>query len=112
MTAASCGVYLRSAKGVEQEYGDEIAKAISFFTNVYGSPPRLGLTVVETEAGAAKGYSAPGMLFMSPGGLNKNIDIKLIANQVSRQWFGTLVSPATRNHMWLENGFALFGDPL
>lgn len=104
--------YLRGAKGVEQEYGEEIAKAISFFTNVYGSPPRLSLTVVETESGAAKGYSAPGMLFMSPGGLNKTIDIKLIANQVSRQWFGTLVSPTTRNHMWLENGLARYSEIL
>jgi tetratricopeptide (TPR) repeat protein len=104
--------YLRTAKGVEQAYGEEIAKALSFFTNVYGSPPRLSLTVVETEAGAAKGYSAPGMLFLSPGGLNKQIDIKLIANQVSRQWFGTLVSPTTRNHMWLENGLARYSEML
>lgn len=104
--------YLRTAKGVEQAYGEEIAKALSFFTNVYGSPPRVSLTVVETEAGAAKGYSAPGMLFFSPGGLNKQIDIKLIANQVSRQWFGTLVSPTTRNHMWLENGLARYSEML
>jgi tetratricopeptide (TPR) repeat protein len=104
--------YLRTAKGVEQAYGEEIAKAISFFQNVYGSPSRLSLTVVETEAGAAKGYSAPGMLFLSPSGLNKTIDIKLIANQVSRQWFGTMVSPTTRNHMWLENGLARYSEML
>jgi tetratricopeptide (TPR) repeat protein len=104
--------YLRTAKGVEQAYGEEIAKALSFFTNVYGSPSRLSLTVVETEPGAAKGYSAPGMLFFSPGGLNKTIDIKLIANQVSRQWFGTIVSPTTRNHMWLENGLARYSEML
>jgi hypothetical protein len=104
--------YLRTAKGVEQAYGEEIAKALSFFTNIYGSPSRLSLTVVETEPGAAKGYSAPGMLFFSPGGLNKTIDIKLIANQVSRQWFGTIVSPTTRNHMWLENGLARYSEML
>ena len=51
-----------------EAYGEEIAKAISFFTGVYGSPSRLSLTVVETEPGAPNGYSAPGMLFFSPGG--------------------------------------------
>ncbi len=102
--------YLRTATDVAQAYGEEIAKALSFFTSIYGVPPRLSLIVVETEAGAAKGYSAPGMLFLSPSGLSKQIDIKLIANQVSRQWFGTMVSPTTRNHMWLENGMARYSE--
>jgi aminopeptidase N len=35
-----------------------------------------------------------------------------VANQVSRQWFGTLVSPTTRNHMWLENGMARYSEML
>jgi len=104
--------YLREASAMAQAYGDEIAKAISFFTSIYGVPPRLSLTVVETEAGAANGYSAPGMLFLSPGGIGKQVNLKLVANQVSRQWFGTLVSPTTRNHMWLENGMARYSEML
>ncbi len=105
-------LYLRESSGMAQAYGEEIGKAISFFTNLYGVPPRLGLTVVETEAGAANGYSAPGMLFLSPGGIGKQVNLKLVANQVSRQWFGTLVSPTTRNHMWLENGMARYSEML
>lgn len=104
--------YLRDAASMAQAYGEEIAKAISFFTGIYGSPPRLSLTVVETEAGAPNGYSAPGMLFLSPGGIGKQVNLKLVANQVSRQWFGTLVSPSTRNHMWLENGLARYSEIL
>jgi tetratricopeptide (TPR) repeat protein len=104
--------YLRESSAMAQAYGDEIAKAISFFTGIYGVPPRLSLTVVETEAGAANGYSSPGMLFLSPGGMGKQVNLKLVANQVSRQWFGTLVSPTTRNHMWLENGMARYSEML
>ena len=104
--------YFRDSSAMVQAYGDEIAKAISFFTDVYGSPPRLSLTVVETEAGASNGYSAPGLLFFSPGGIGKQVNLKLVANQVSRQWFGTLVSPTTRNHMWLENGLARYSEML
>jgi tetratricopeptide (TPR) repeat protein len=105
-------LYLRDSAAMAQAYGEEIAKAISFFTGVYGVPPRISLTVVETEAGAANGYSAPGMLFFSPGGIGKQVNLKLVANQVSRQWFGTLVSPTTRNHMWLENGLARYSEML
>ena len=60
--------YFRDASAMVQAYGDEIAKAISFFTSVYGVPPRLSLTVVETEAGAASGYSAPGCCSSPPLG--------------------------------------------
>ena len=104
--------YFPTAQKMVQAYGDEIAKALSFFTNIYGVPPRLSLTVVETEAGAANGYSAPGILFLSPGGIGTQVNTKLVANQVSRQWFGTLVSPTTRNHMWLENGMARYSEML
>lgn len=104
--------YFRDSSAMVQAYGEEIAKALSFFTSIYGVPPRLSLTVVETEAGAANGYSSPGMLFFSPTGIGKQVNTKLIANQVSRQWFGTLVSPTTRNHMWLENGMARYSEML
>jgi len=104
--------YLRDSAAMAQAYGEEIGKAISFFTSIYGVPPRLSLAVVETEAGAPNGYSAPGLLFLSPNGIGKQVNVKLVANQVSRQYFGTLVSPTTRNHMWLENGMARYSEIL
>jgi tetratricopeptide (TPR) repeat protein len=104
--------YFRDSSSMVQAYGEEIAKVLSFFTSVFGVPPRLSLTVVETEAGAANGYASPGMLFLSPVGIGKQVNTKLIANQVARQWFGTMVSPTTRNHMWLENGMARYSEML
>ena len=68
--------------------------------------------MVETEDGAPNGYSAPGLLFLSPQAIGKQVNIKLVANQVSRQWWGTLVSPTTRNHMWIENGLARYSELL
>ena len=37
---------------------------------------------------------------------------KLIANMVSRQWWGNLVSASTRNHMWIINGIARYSEAL
>src|SRR5205085_5588880 len=31
---------------------------------------------------------------------------------ISRQWWGALVSPATRNHLWLTNGLANYSETL
>jgi hypothetical protein len=47
-------------------YGDEFARAMAFFTDLFGIPPKTNLTVVETEAGAPNGFSAPGLVFLSP----------------------------------------------
>ena len=37
---------------------------------------------------------------------------KLVANQVSRQWWEEMLSPATRNHLWLTNGLATYCELL
>ena len=95
-----------------QLYGEQIGKTMSYFTGMFGLPPYANLTVVETEEGAPNGYAAPGMIFLAPRGIGKQANTKLIANQVSRQWFEELVSPATRNHLWLTNGLAAYSELL
>ena len=35
-----------------------------------------------------------------------------MANQIARQWWEADVSPINRNHMWLENGMALYSEAL
>ncbi|MGE5567395.1 MAG: M1 family aminopeptidase [Rhodospirillales bacterium] len=106
-------IYFRDAeKDMATAYGQEIGKAMSYFTSLYGLPPQANLTVVETESGAPNGYSAPGILFLSPGGIGKQPNVRLVANQVARQWWGSLVSAATRNHLWLTNGMARYSEML
>ena len=40
------------------------------------------------------------------------MNLKLVANQVARQWWETEISPTTRNHMWIENGMARYAELL
>lgn len=103
-------LYLREAKDMATAYGEEFGKVMTYLTTVYGMPPVANLTVVETEAGTPNGYSAPGIVFLSPKAIGKQVNPRLIANQVARQWWGALVSPATRNHMWLTNGAARYSE--
>ncbi len=104
--------YMGQSGDMAEPYGAEIARAMTYFTSMYGLPPKKNLTVVETEDGAPNGYSAPGLLFFSPRGFAKPVNMQLVANQVSRQWWGTLVSPTTRNHLWLENGLSRYSELL
>ena len=106
-------LYFRGPEAeMAQPYGEQIGKTMSYFTGVFGLPPYANLTVVETEEGAPNGFAAPGMIFLAPRGIGKQANTKLLANQVSRQWFEELVSPATRNHLWLTNGLAAYSELL
>ena len=105
-------MYLRASAANAQIWGDEIGKAMGYFTSTFGLPLRKNLVVIETETGTPNGYAAPGILFFSPSALGSTVSQKLVANQIARQWWGTLISPATRNHMWIENGLARYSEIL
>jgi tetratricopeptide (TPR) repeat protein len=105
-------LYFREKKNLANAYGEEIGKVMTYLTGVYGSPPKANLTVVETENGTPNGYSAPGLLFLSPKGIGDQVGTRLLANQISRQWWGALVSPVSRNHIWLVNGNARYAEML
>jgi aminopeptidase N len=105
-------LYFRQKKSMANAYGDETGKVMSYLTSVYGLPPQANLTLVETEEGTPNGYSAPGVIFLSPKGIGDQVGTRLLANQISRQWWGTLVSPVSRNHIWLQNGNARYAEML
>jgi tetratricopeptide (TPR) repeat protein len=95
-----------------QQYGEKIGQMMSYFTGLFGIPPYANLTVVETEANAPNGYAAPGLLFLSPSAIGTQLNLKVLSNQVSRQWWEDLVSPTTRNHLWITNGLAAYSELL
>jgi tetratricopeptide (TPR) repeat protein len=91
-------------------YGEEVGKIVAYFTGLFGTPAATNLTVVETEQDSPNGYAAPGVIFLSPHGITKTVSSKLLANEISRQWWEQLVSPTTRNHLWLTNGLAAYSE--
>jgi aminopeptidase N len=104
-------VYFRGAQAAAaQGYGEEMGKMMTFFTSEYGLAPQANMTLVETEDGAVNGYSAPGIVFLAPSSITNPVNTRALANQVSRQWWGVLVSPTNRNHLWLMNGPARYSE--
>jgi hypothetical protein len=105
--------YFRPAEqAMANAYGQEASKIVTHFSSLFGIPPYANLTIVETEAGAPNGYAAPGLIFLNPRAIGKEVSMKLLANQISRQWWGVMISPASRNHLWLSNGLASYSETL
>ncbi len=68
---------------------------------------------METGEGAPNGYSAPGVIFVAtPAASAAKPNPRLLANQIARQWYGALFSPAHRNHIWITNGMARYAEIL
>jgi aminopeptidase N len=106
-------VFFRGDKALHaQAYGEEVGKIMTFFTGEYGLAPQANLALVETEDGAVSGYSAPGIVFLAPSAITKQANWRVLANQLSRQWWGILVSPRSRNQLWLSNGPARYSELL
>ena len=106
-------VYFRGAEAdMADAYGNETSQIMSYFSGMFGPPPYADLTIVETEAGAPNGFAAPGLIFLSPRAVTRPVASKLVANEVSRQWWEEMVSAATRNHLWLTNGLAAYSELL
>lgn len=108
----STELYFREAKEMAQTYGEEMGKAMAYFASLYGLPPYSTLVVMETDNSAPNGYAGPGIIFLSPRGIGKQPNLRLIANQAARQWWSILVSPTTRNHLWISNGMARYSEIL
>ena len=106
-------VYFRGPMAANaQAYGEETGKIMSFLTGQYGLAPQANLALVETEDNAVNGYAAPGIVFLSPSSISKKVNSRVLTNQLSRQWWGMLVSPINRNHLWLTNGAARYSELL
>ena len=106
-------LYFRGAEAAQANaYGAATAQMVNHFTGVFGLAPYANLTIVETEDGAPNGYSAPGLIFLNPRAISKEVNANVLVNQIARQWWETQVSPVNRNHIWLENGMALYAEAL
>ena len=106
-------LYFRGPEAASaQPTGEMVGHMMAHFTGLFGIPPYANMTVIETEAGAPKGYAAPGLIFLAPNAIAPTLSVNVLANQVSRQWWEELVSPTTRNHLWITNGLAAYSELL
>ena len=106
-------LYFRGAEtAMADAYGAATGQMMEHFTGVYGLPPSANLTVVETEDGAPNGYAGAGLVFLAPHAIGKQVNSGVLANQIGRQWWEAAVSPLNRNHIWIENGMALYTEVL
>jgi aminopeptidase N len=111
-SAPNIHVYTTEAhKQSAQDYAQTALREFAFFTSNFGVPESTQLNIVELPDDTVPVAWAPELAAVvgSHIGSRPN-DIRLLANTLAHQWWGSEISPATLNDEWIMNGMARYGE--
>ena len=86
------------------------AKEYDFFTDSFGALESSHLNVVEIPDDTLPAVWAPELAGMMGSRVGDKSGIRLLANTIAHQWWGSEVSPQTLNDTWITNGMARYGE--
>lgn len=99
-------------KQYAQAYAETASKEFFFYTSTFGPSFGPKLNVVEIPDDTVPSAWAPEIAAIASRTFNAKVSYRLLANTIAHQWWGTMVSPATRNDWWLNDGFARYSEAL
>ncbi len=93
-------------------YGDTAEKILTFYSDVFGPLPTSHLNIVEIGDDTVGGYTAPGLVALASRAITSPVNYKLLAHEISHLWWRCLVSPATPDDAFLDEGLAEYSKAL
>ena len=109
--AGNVKVYLTVS---HQQSGNELAqtaaKEFDFFSESFGAAESSHLNVVELPDDTLPAIWAPELAAILGSRVGDKSGIRLLANTIARQWWGSEVSPRTLNDAWITYGMARYGE--
>lgn len=97
-------------KDLVGSYADTAEKEFNFFALSYGAGASTTLNVVELPDETVPSAWAPEIAAIASRGITPKVNYRLLANTIAHQWWGALVSPATRDDWWIGDGFARYSE--
>jgi hypothetical protein len=87
-------------------YGDTALKELEYFSSLYGPAPSPMLKLVELPDDTVPVWWAPEIAAISSRNISEKINYRLLADSVAHQWWGGVISPATKEDWWIMDGGA------
>jgi tetratricopeptide (TPR) repeat protein len=104
-------VYLTvSHQASGNQVAETAAKEYDFFTDSFGAPETPHLNVVEMPDDSLPAAWAPELAGIMGSRIADKSGVRLLANTIAHQWWGSEVSPKTLNDGWITNGMARYGE--
>ncbi|HUN88730.1 MAG TPA: M1 family aminopeptidase [Terriglobales bacterium] len=92
------------------EYLDTAAKEFNFFSALWGPPLTVNLRLVQLPDDTLPATWATEVIGMSGHAMAGKVNYRLLANMIAHQWWGSTVSPDSKNSWWLSDGLARFSE--
>ncbi len=109
--AASIKVYLTvTHQGNRNDLAETAAKEFDFFTAAFGGAESGRLNVVELPDDTLPAVWAPELAAISGSRTGDKSGIRLLANTIAHQWFGSEMSPQSLNDAWITNGMSRYAE--
>ena len=96
--------------GAANELGQTAAKEFDFFTGSFGELESTHLNIVELPDDTLPAVWAPELVAMQGSRVGDKSGIRLLANTMAHQWWGSEVSPKTLSDAWITNGMARYAE--
>ena len=109
--AGNVKVYLTvSHQQSANELAQNASKEFDFFTDNFGGLESSHLNVVEIPDDTLPAIWAPELAGIMGSRVGDKSSVRLLANTIAHQWWGSEVSPKTQSDAWITNGMARYGE--
>jgi len=109
--AGSPNVYVTAG---HQQAANQLAQTatreFAFFTESFGMPESSHVNVVEVPDDTLPSVWAPELVGIPGSRAGDKSGVRLLANTMAHQWWGSEISPRTLNDAWITNGMSRYGE--
>lgn len=112
-SGADMAFYLKAGhEHFASSYGAAAARILAYYSDRFGPLPNGHLAIAEIGDGSMSAYSQPGLVILASRAFANPVNLQLLSNEIAHQWWRCLVSPATPNDAFLEDGLATYSAAL
>ena len=106
-------LYLKPGhEGLAAPYSETAAKILGYYSDVFGPLPSAHLAIVEIGDDTVGGYTAPGLVALASRAFTNPVNYRLLAQEIAHLWWRCLVSPATPDDDFLDDGLAEYAKAM
>ncbi|MGB8458220.1 MAG: M1 family aminopeptidase, partial [Candidatus Acidiferrum sp.] len=102
----------RSDSANAQAFADDVARAVTVFSDMFGGLQDPNMTVIQLPDGTLRDFAAPGVLLLSHRLWEPKSAERTIAGLVAAQWFGNSILPASPGDVWVTDGLARYCEEI
>src|SRR5882762_4756478 len=97
---------------VAPEYTNAALKEFTYYITAFGPLPSPTLRVVELPDDTVPTVWAPEVAAMASRTVTEKTNYRLLANTIAHQWWGSSVSPASKDDWWITDGFSRYSEAM